>query len=118
LAGSWLGKELKIGVPGEFRECEWLVALLSLTRSHAHRPVTFGGGPELLTLAFTRARSRLILFGDPGTLVRRRQWEGPLDHLDERSARRERELVGNLVLYLQGHGLYQKVFHFCEVGGS
>ncbi|HEV3257115.1 MAG TPA: hypothetical protein VG013_09570, partial [Gemmataceae bacterium] len=95
-----------------------LVAVLSLTRSHAHHAVTFGDSPQVLALALTRASKKLILLGDPGTLVRRCQWEGPLDHLDEASAAHERELIDCLVRYLQGQGLHQRAFHLCEGGGA
>jgi hypothetical protein len=99
LAG--LDHEVQVGVPATFRHGEAAVVLLSLTRSHTHRAVTFGEGPQMLAVAMTRARSRLIVFGDPGTLVRRSQWEGPLDHLDEIAAARERQLITRLVHCLQ-----------------
>jgi hypothetical protein len=112
------GLAIEIDVPAAFRERESLVTLLSLTRSHANRAVTFGDdGPEALALALTRGRHKLILFGDCGTLVRRCQWEGPLDHLDAESADHERGLVVQLVRYLQGHGPHPHAFHFCEGGG-
>jgi len=88
--------------------------LVSLTRSHTHRAVTFGDSPQTLALALTRARDRLLLFGDPGTLVRRSQWLGRLDHLDEAAAARERELIAQLVRYLQGHGPHPRAFHLRE----
>jgi hypothetical protein len=50
-----------------------------------------------VALALTRAADRLLVFGDPGTLSRRAQWGGPLDHLDEAAAARERGLVGRLL---------------------
>src|SRR5439155_25355449 len=87
---------IQVDVPEGFRQRECSVVVLSLTRSHHHRAVTFGDGPEALLLALTRARRRLIVIGDPSTLARRGQWEGPLDHLDEAAASRERELVLNL----------------------
>jgi hypothetical protein len=111
------GLSVEIGVPAAFREREAQVALLSLTRSHAHRAVTFGDAPEALALALTRARRKLIVVGDPGTLARRCQWEGPLDHLDAAAAEQERGLVARLVRYLQGDGPHQQAFHLCEGGG-
>jgi hypothetical protein len=99
-----LGHEVQVGVPSTFRHREAGVVLLSLTRSHTHRAVTFGEGPQMLALAMTRARSKLIVFGDPGTLVRRSQWDGPLDHLDEDAAARERQLISRLVHCLQSCG--------------
>ena len=105
---------LKVDVPGSCRERECLVVLLSLTRSHTHRAVTFGEEPQLLALALTRARGKVLLFGDPGTLARRSQWEGPLDHLDELAAARERALIAQLVRYLQGQGAHARAFHVRE----
>jgi hypothetical protein len=110
--------DLQIGVPADFRQREAQVVLVSLTRSHTHRAVTFGDGAPTLALALTRARDHLLLFGDPGTLVRRTQWEGPVDHLDAAPAARERELIGRLVGYLQGQGSAAGVFHLREGNGS
>lgn len=95
---------LEVGLPAAWRHREARVVLLSLTRSHTHRAVPFGDGPHQLALALTRATHRVLLFGDPGTLARRAQWEGALDHLDEPAAVRERELIDRLVRYHQGHG--------------
>jgi hypothetical protein len=100
--------------PAALQEREVAMVLLSLTRSHAHRPITFGEGPDLLTLALTRARAQVILFGDPGALARRSQWEGPLDHLDEATAAREREVIAQLVQYLQGQAPHAHAFHLRE----
>ena len=65
-------------------------------------------------LALSRARVRLLIFGDPGTLVRRTQWEGALDHLDAVAGGREREVIAHLVRYLQGHGSHPQVFSLRE----
>lgn len=97
-----LDNMVEVTVPAAFRQREAAVVLLSLTRSHTHRAVAFGSGPRLLALAMTRARSRLIIFGDPGTLMRRSQWDGPLEHLDEHAAAYERQLISGLVHYLPG----------------
>jgi superfamily I DNA and/or RNA helicase len=101
-----LGDAIEVTVPAAFRQREAGVVLLSLTRSHTHRAVAFGSGPQALAWAMTRARSRLIIFGDPGTLVRRSQWDGPLEHLDENAAARERQLITRLVHYLEGCGCH------------
>src|SRR5262249_2013130 len=53
------GPDVKVNVPAAFREGECWVALLSLTRSHTHRAVSFGEGPQTLAVALSRARSRL-----------------------------------------------------------
>lgn len=110
--------DLHIGVPSAFRGREAAITLLSLTRSHAHRAVSFGDDPQGLALALTRARSKLLLVGDPGTLTRRCQWEGPVDHLDAAAAARERALITRLVEYCQGRGQHQRAFHLCEVNGA
>jgi hypothetical protein len=104
--------------PAALQEREVAMVLLSLTRSHAHRPITFGERPDLLTLALTRARSQVVVFGDPGALARRSQWEGPLDHLDEATAAREREVIAQLVQYLEGHGAHPHAFHLREGAGT
>jgi hypothetical protein len=110
---AW-GTAVEVTVPEALRQREAAIVLLSLTRSHVHRAVSFGEEPQALILGLTRARSRLLVFGDQGTLCRRGQWEGPVDHLDVEAAARERKLVAHLVGYLQGHGRYPEVFHLCE----
>lgn len=99
-----------VDVPGAFRQREFATVLLSLTRSHLHRAVSFGDGPAQLGLALTRARSKLVLFGDPGTLARRCQWSGAVDHLDEATAGRERDILAQLLRYLEGQGPHQRAF--------
>jgi superfamily I DNA and/or RNA helicase len=103
-----LDHAVDVGVPYAFRHREAPVVLLSLTRSHTHRAVAFGDGPHVLALAMTRARSKLIIFGDPGTLVRRSQWQGSLEHLDEDAAARERQLITRLVHSLPGCGFHHQ----------
>lgn len=75
-------------------ECDLLA--VSLTRSHVARAVTFGETPSILAGLLCRARKKLLLAGDPGTLARRLQWEGPVDHLDANEAARERDWVAAL----------------------
>jgi hypothetical protein len=70
----------------------------------------------MLSLAMTRARAGIILFGDPGTLMRRSQWDGVVDMLDEWTSLREREIVLQLVRYLRGEGPIPGVFHLCQGG--
>jgi hypothetical protein len=105
---------IEVGLPSAFCQRECLLALVSLTRSHAHRAVSFGDHPHDLAQALTRAAAGLILFGDPGTLARRSQWRGALDHLDESAAQQEGRVVGQLVHYLQGHGPHPAAFHLHE----
>jgi hypothetical protein len=93
-----------VAAAGDFRQREADVIIVSLTRSHNHRAVTYGDEPAVVPLALTRARQRLVLVGDPGTLARRAHWDGPLDHLDADAAARERGWVAALVRLLQGNG--------------
>jgi hypothetical protein len=108
---------IEVGTPAAFHQRECLLALVSLTRSHTHRAVSYGEHPHVLVQALTRAASGFVLFGDPGTLVRRSQWHGPLDHLDETAAQHEATLVTQLVHYLQGHGPHPTAFHLHESSG-
>jgi hypothetical protein len=108
---------IEVALPSALAQRECLLALVSLTRSHTHRAVSYGDQPHLLAQALTRAASGLILFGDPGTLARRSQWRGPLDHLDEADARREAGWASHLMQYLQGHGPHPMAFHLPEGSG-
>jgi hypothetical protein len=105
------GLDVRVGEPEGFREREFAIVLVSLTRSHTHRATSFGTGPSAIVAALTRGRSRLILIGDPGTLARRAHWQAALDHLDEPASAREREIIARLVPYLHGEGRYQHLFH-------
>jgi hypothetical protein len=107
---------VEVGLPGAFRQRECWAALVSLTRSHTHRAVSYGEGPETLAQALTRAAGRLILFGDPGTLARRSQWAEAVDHLDPAAAGRERQLIRQLVSAVQGAGPVPQVFRLHESG--
>jgi hypothetical protein len=89
-----------IGLPGAFQQLERATVLVSLTRSHGHRAVALGERLSDLVVALTRARQRLIVFGDPGTLVKRGHWQGLLDHLDAGSAALEARRVTALVHWL------------------
>jgi superfamily I DNA and/or RNA helicase len=111
------GLRLEVGPPAAFRQREYPVVVVSLTRSHSHRAVPFGAEAHELALALTRARGRLIVFGDPGTLARRGQWEGVLDHLDEAAATREGQVITQLLGYLHGRGRHARAFRLSEGGG-
>ena len=97
---------LEIALPSRMHQRECDLIFLSLTRSHPHRSVAFGEDARELPLALTRARSRLIVFGDPGTLCKRCHWHGPLDHLDAHAAHQEHLRLSRLLAYLQNqvHG--------------
>jgi hypothetical protein len=88
---------VKVCHPAELHQGECLVAYLGLTRSHTHRAVPFSDCPESLVRAMTRPAARLVLFGDVGTLARRSQWHGALDHLDELAGSTEQALIGRLL---------------------
>ncbi len=92
---------LEVTLPSRMcqRECD--VVFLSLTRSHGHRAVAFGEDVRDLPLALTRARSRLFVFGDPGTLSKRATWHGPLDHLDAYASHQELVRLSRLVSLVQ-----------------
>ena len=94
------------GVPDTLKEHEWPIVLVSLTRSNSHRAVPLGEQPSQLVHALTRARRRLIVFGDPGTLVKRSHWQGPLEHLDAVASAQEARRVTALLrrLGLTSHG--------------
>src|SRR5262249_29938225 len=98
--GQWV-IELRATTPEELRQRECLGLFLSLTRSHTHRAVAFGDRADWLRLCLTRPRPRVVVFGDAGTLARRTQWPGPVDHLDEHAAARERELIERLIRFWQ-----------------
>jgi hypothetical protein len=88
---------IEVGTPAALAHRECLVALVGLTRSHASRAVPFSEHPRDLILALTRPAARLVLFGDLGTLTRRSQWFGSLDHLDETTGPMEQALIGQLL---------------------
>jgi len=103
LAKSTVSIQIEAAAAFGQRECE--TAIVSLTRSHGHRAVTYGDEPGLLPLALTRARQRLILIGDAGTLARRAAWDGPLDHYDAPTAAAETAWAANLIAQLRSQTL-------------
>ena len=105
---------IAVAAPADFRQREADIVLVSLTRSHTHRAVAYGEGPAALVQALTRARQRLIVVGDPGNLLRRSQWEGGLDHLDEAAANCEAAMLARLAAYLHGQGSFQAAFRLLE----
>jgi hypothetical protein len=108
---------IEVGLPDAFRQRECQAALVSLTRSHSHRAVPFGAHPDQVCTALTRARSRLIIFGDHGTLARRAQWQGALDHLDDQAGTREGRVIAALVRYVQGEGRHAGAFRLAAGDG-
>jgi len=93
--------QMEIATPGRMHQRECDVVFLSLTRSHSHRAVGYCECASDLPLALTRARTRLLVFGDPGTLWKRTQWHGPLDHLDGNAAQQELAVLSRLAVLLQ-----------------
>jgi len=75
-------------------ECDLLA--VSLTRSHVARAVPFGENPGVLAGLLGGVRKKVVFAGDPGTLARRLQWEGPVDHLDAAESARERGWIAAL----------------------
>jgi hypothetical protein len=55
-------------------------------------------------MALTRARARLLMFGDPGTMCKRTTAQGPVEMLDPQSAQQELLRLTRLLAYLQAHG--------------
>jgi superfamily I DNA and/or RNA helicase len=98
------GFPLEVALPSRLHQRECDIVFLSLTRSHAHRCVAFGEDVKELPLALTRSRSRLLVFGDPGSLFKRASWHGPLDHLDASSAHQELLRLSRLLALLQKQG--------------
>jgi hypothetical protein len=95
-------RAVEFGLPILFQERERPTVLVSLTRSHDHRAVPFGDRESDLALALTRARQRLIVFGDAGALVKRSRWQGPLEHLDAGAAALEARRVTALLRWMSG----------------
>lgn len=85
-------------------ECDFLV--VSLTRSHVARAVTYGDDPLIMLRLLPLARCRILFVGDPGTLARRASWEGAIDHLDETDGERERRWVQALLPFLPARILH------------
>ncbi|MBM4070028.1 MAG: hypothetical protein FJ271_13910 [Planctomycetes bacterium] len=107
------GIPVEVGLPSAFIQREFAIVILGLTRSNP-RAVSFSDQAAHVVQALTRARSQVILIGDPGTLARRGQWQGRLDNLDETAAHQEEVLIKDLVRYLQGKGKHAWAFHLCE----
>lgn len=104
------GLKLRVGLPDSFSQQEFGTIALSITRSHSHRAVALGEHPSHLLTALTRARSRILLFADPGNLIKRGGWHGPLEHLDAATASVEGQRISQLARYLQNQGTYQAAF--------
>src|SRR5262249_6398882 len=80
---------IEVGTPSAFVQREFATVLVGFTRSHAHRAVAYAENFGQLILALTRSRGQLILFADPGTLVRRSQCPTRVEHLDDAASARE-----------------------------
>jgi superfamily I DNA and/or RNA helicase len=105
-----------VDVPEGFREGECAIVLLGLTRSHGYRATSLGGDPQTLALALSRARRKLFIFGDPETLIRRSQWDGVVEPLDEQASAVERGVVARLVCYIQGQETHPSCFRIRQGG--
>jgi hypothetical protein len=93
---------VEVGTPAAFAQREFATVLVSFTRSHNHRAVALAESFGQLVTALTRARGQIILFADPGTLVRRSQCPGRIEHLDDAASAREAQFAAELVRCLQG----------------
>lgn len=107
---------IEVAVPSRVRQREFEVVFLSLTRSHAHRHVPFGTDVADLPLALTRARQRLHIFGDPGTLSKRAHWHGPLEHHGAAAAQREQAHLCRLLRQVHPGSARPAARQFCENG--
>ncbi len=92
--------EITVDSPRQLAHSECLVAVLSLTRSQESLAVPFCDHPSELLTALTRPKARLLIFGDVGTISRRCQWFGALDHLDETTGPMEQALLAELLVHL------------------
>jgi hypothetical protein len=92
---------LEIALPSRLRQREFDVVFLSLTRSNDQRPVAFGQDLDELPLALTRARTRLFVFGDPGTLGKRVQSSGIVETWNADQSARELARMAHLLSHLQ-----------------
>ena len=94
------GVRILVGHPSALAQRDVPLVCLSLTRSHSSRAGPFSDDPSDLVLALTRATERLLVFGDPGTMIRRSQWFGALDHLDETTGPIEQAILTRLLAHL------------------
>jgi hypothetical protein len=92
---------LEIALPSRLRQREFDVVFLSLTRSNDQRPTAFGKDLDELPLALTRARTRLFVFGDPGTLSSRAQSIGIVETWNAEESARELARITHLLSHLQ-----------------
>ncbi len=93
------GLRILVGHPSALAHRECPIVCLGLTRSHSNRAVPFSDDPRDLVLALTRATERLLVFGDPGTMTRRSQWFGALDHLTETTGPIEQALLSRILAH-------------------
>lgn len=94
---------LEVALPSQLAHREFEVVFLSMTRSHAQRAVPFGDNVNEVPLALTRARTRILIFADPGCLSKRIHSQGPIDQRDAYSAQQEMNRLARLVAFLQNH---------------
>jgi hypothetical protein len=94
--------QIEIGLPEIFSGREFGTVLLSLTRSHGHRAVPYAESWHDWVIALTRARRQVFIFADPATLLRRAQFTGRLEPLDDAASAREAQLATALLRYCAG----------------
>jgi superfamily I DNA and/or RNA helicase len=102
---------LAIGLPDGFAHQEFDRVLVSFTRSHGHRAVPLAERFRDIVLTLTRARQQLILFTDLGTLARRTEFAGRIEHLDEFASAREARFAADLLGYFRQTILSSSLAH-------
>jgi len=105
------GRDIAVGLPGQFTHGQCQVALLSLTRSNVQKSGIFVAEFADLIVALSRARERLILVGDPDTLLRWSQGQEPTESADPGPSK---QWLRRLASYLRGQGSHQAAFHLCD----
>lgn len=109
------GRNVQVGLPSQLAQEQCQAAIVSLTRSNGQKSGIFVAEQADPILALTRARERLILVGDPDTLLRWSQSSEPAESADPG---RDKAWVRRLASYVRGHGSHQAAFHLCDAPTS
>jgi hypothetical protein len=116
LSSALSAAEIEFVVADPTARCafECSILLVSLTRSSGNMAVSVGDGPHRLIQALTRATDKVLIFGDLDALQRRCHWDGPVESLDEATARNERAILARLIQYVNGSGALREKNHILE----
>jgi hypothetical protein len=110
-ANEWLCQGVRIGVNTvhafQGRECP--IIIVSFTRSNHRQAIGFVDDPNLLNVALSRVRKKLILVGDAETLTRRAKNQ-PKGERDQRAGKHERYFFAQLIRYVEGRGKTMRIF--------